>query len=174
MFNRKRVLSPCTTTATGTNPTGEQVGGVLDADGDPDEVVRQAALCAHGGGDAGVAHVARQADQARHAAEADRDLEQLRLLCDRPTRRHAAPAPETTQNMPKALLGPQPNLCCSSMRVTATMANHALLSEVQRLVHPKGCATWRPSHPVRIPNTCHEEANRGIEWQRTPLPDNGW
>ena len=60
--------------------TGKQVAGILDADRDAHEVVREAPLCAQGGRDGGMAHVAGQADEGADAAKADRDLEQLRLL----------------------------------------------------------------------------------------------
>lgn len=70
--------------------TCQEVGRVLDADRDADEVVGQATRRAQGGRDAGVAHVAGQADQAGHAAKADRDLEKPRLLRDHSARFHAA------------------------------------------------------------------------------------
>ena len=46
---------------------GHEVVDVLDANGDPDEVVSQTALLADGGGDGRVRHEARQADERLHA-----------------------------------------------------------------------------------------------------------
>lgn len=63
-------------------PTLDEVGGVFDAGGDPDEVVWEAAGSSDRGRDGGVAHEARQAHLGGHVAEADGHLEQLGLLHD--------------------------------------------------------------------------------------------
>ena len=73
-------------------PTLQQIFGLLNAHGDAHEVVRKAARGAHIGRDGGVAHVARQRYERGHAAKADGDLEELRLLCYRPASLRAARA----------------------------------------------------------------------------------
>ncbi len=61
--------------------TFQKVLRVLNAHRDAHKIIGQAAGSAHIRGNGGVAHVAGQRDEGRDAAEADRDLEQLRLLC---------------------------------------------------------------------------------------------
>mmetsp|Transcript_124883 Transcript_124883/g.388761 ORF Transcript_124883/g.388761 Transcript_124883/m.388761 type:complete len:216 (-) Transcript_124883:1090-1737(-) len=65
----------------------DEVVGVLDADGEADEVVRERALL---GGDGGVAHGAGHLAEAVYAAEGDRHLENPTSLEEAPRELHVA------------------------------------------------------------------------------------